>query len=378
VAPPDGRGSETREGASLSINASFTSDKRRFFSGIQPTGDIHLGNYLGAIRRWVAEQDEHEAFICIVDLHALTPGWDPKVLRGHVLDTGAVLLACGLDPERAVLFVQSHVPAHSELAWILTCISRMGELRRMIQFKEKAKGQTESVGVGLLTYPVLQAADVLLYQAHGVPVGEDQKQHVELMRDLAARFNSMFGDTFVLPEPWIPETGARIMALDDPTEKMSKSSPRPASKILLVDALDTVAKKIRSAVTDSGREVRAADDKPAITNLLTIMSLVEGTSVPELEQRFSSSGYAEFKGALAEAVVERLRPIHARYVELRGDRAETERLLARGAERAAAVAEVTMGRVRRAVGLGPRPSTAAPAGRAPALAAQAPAARAGR
>lgn len=333
--------------------------KKRAFSGIQPTGEAHLGNYLGAIRGWVALQDMHECFFCIVDLHSMTLSWDPETLRRETVSKGAELLACGIDPDKSVLFVQSHVPAHSELAWVFMCIARMGELRRMVQFKEKSRGETESVGVGLFTYPVLQAADVLLYQAHGVPVGEDQRQHVELMRDLAVRFNSAFGTTFVVPEPWIPDAGARVMALDDPTQKMSKSEGdvRPGSVIGLTDSAEAITKKVKAAVTDSGREIQIAPDKPAITNLLTIYSLVDETPVAELEDRFKSSGYGDFKLALAEAVSERLRPIRERYEELMNDPGETERLLAKGATRAAEVAEATMGDVRQRVGLGPRPRT---------------------
>src|SRR5680860_840131 len=218
------------------------SSQRRIFSGIQPTGEAHLGNYIGAIRRWVDLQHEYESFFCLVDLHALTLPWDPKRLSDDTVTFGAMLIACGIDPDRSVLFRQSQVGQHTELTWILTCVSRMGELRRMVQFKEKSKGETESVGVGLFTYPVLQAADVLLYQAHGVPVGEDQRQHIELTRDLAVRFNSTFGDTFTLPQPLISPAGARIMSLDEPTQKMSKSVPRPGSKILLVDSPDTILK----------------------------------------------------------------------------------------------------------------------------------------
>jgi tryptophanyl-tRNA synthetase len=266
---------------------------------------------------------------------------------------GAEMMACGVDPARSVLFVQSHVPAHSELAWVLNCVARMGELRRMVQFKEKSKGETESVSVGLFTYPVLQAADVLLYQAHGVPVGEDQRQHVELMRDVAGRFNSLLGETFVLPEAWIPEQGARIMSLDDPTQKMSKSAERPNSMILLIDPPELVTKKVKVAVTDSGRDVVAAEDKPAISNLLGIYSLLEGTPVPELEERFRGSGYGDFKAALAEAVVTALEPIRTRYEELMADPAELERILAGGASRAAEVAEVTMKEVRSRSGLLP-------------------------
>ncbi len=256
-----------------------------------------------------------------------------------------------------MLFVQSHVAEHTELAWVLTCVARMGELRRMVQFKEKSRGETESVGAGLFTYPLLQAADVLLYRAHGVPVGEDQRQHVELMRDLATRFNSSFGPTFVVPEAWIPAAGARVMALDDPTQKMSKSEGdlRPSSVIGLTDSPQAITKKIKGAVTDSGREVVAAPDKPALTNLLTIYSLVEGIPVGRLEERFRASGYGDFKAALAEAVVEGLRPVRERFEELMGDPGETERLLARGAERARGVAVETMRLVRERVGLAARP-----------------------
>ncbi|MDQ3916701.1 MAG: tryptophan--tRNA ligase [Actinomycetota bacterium] len=336
------------------MNNSFTErTTKRVFSGIQPTGEAHIGNYLGAIRNWVAQQERGEAYYCVVDLHALTQPWDPAALRRNTLAKAAEIVACGVDPERSVLFVQSHVAAHAELAWVFECVARMGELRRMIQFKEKSKGESESVGVGLFTYPVLQAADVLLYQADGVPVGEDQRQHIELMRDIGARFNSTLGDTFTLPEPLIPKEGARIMALDDPTQKMSKSAGRPGSYIGLVEPPQAVAKKIRSAVTDSGREVRAAEDKPALTNLLTIFSLFEETPVPELEERFASEGYGTFKAALAETVVERLTPIRERYEALMGDPAELEGILRRGAERAAAEAEATMKVVRDRTGLLP-------------------------
>lgn len=324
---------------------------RRVFSGIQPTGELHLGNYLGAVQNWVQQQDEHDAHFCIVDLHALTLPWDPAELRMRSLSTAALLMACGVDPGRAVLFVQSHVPQHTELAWIFSCIARMGELRRMVQFKEKSKGETESVGVGLFTYPVLQAADVLLYQAHGVPVGEDQRQHIELMRDIGGRFNSTFGDTFVLPEAWIPPSGARIMSLDDPTQKMSKSAARPNSSILLLDPPEKIIKKFKIAVTDSGREISATPDKPAIANLLTILALVESTSIGRLEKRFAGSGYGDLKAALGDAVVERLRPVRERHTELLGDPGEMTRVLADGAARATATAETTMQLVRERVGL---------------------------
>lgn len=329
------------------------SERKRVFSGIQPTGDLHLGNYLGAVRNWVAQQDEHDSFFCVVDLHSMTMPWDPADLRSRSIGTGASLLACGIDPAKATLFLQSHVPAHAELAWVLSCVGRMGELRRMIQFKEKSKGESESVGVGLFTYPVLQAADILLYQTHGVPVGEDQRQHIELTRDLAIRFNTQFGDTFVVPEVWIPPAGARIMALDDPTQKMSKSADRPASSILLIDPPEAIAKKFRTAVTDSGREVRAAEDKPALSNLLEIFSLVTATPVAALEDRFAGAGYGDFKRELGEAVIAALTPIRERYLELMADPAETARLLAVGAEGASKVANETMAAVRDAIGLAP-------------------------
>ena len=327
--------------------------RKRVFSGIQPTGNAHIGNYFGALRQWVARQDDYEAFYCIVDLHALTLPWEPSQLRDQSLRKAAELLACGLDPERVVLFVQSHVPAHTELAWILLCISRMGELRRMVQFKEKSKGEAETVGVGLFTYPVLQAADVLLYRAHGVPVGEDQRQHIELMRDLAGRFNNAYGETFVLPEAWIPKVGAKIMSLDDPTRKMSKSDMdiRPSSGIDLIENPDSIRKKIRTAVTDSGREIQATEEKPALSNLLTIYSLAEGASVEEIEARFEGQGYGEFKAALAETLVTHLAPIRRRYEELVGDLEELSRYIKMGATRASEVAESTLADVREAVGL---------------------------
>ena len=338
------------------MNSNLKTERKTAFSGIQPTGGAHLGNLLGAVLNWHRLQDAADCLFCIVDLHSMTLDWDPSTLRRETVAKGAELLACGIDSDRSVLFVQSHVPAHSELAWIFTCISRMGELRRMVQFKEKSRGETESVGAGLFTYPVLQAADVLLYQADGVPVGEDQRQHVELMRDLAQRFNTRFGPTFAVPEAWIPPAGARIMSLDDPTQKMSKSEAdsRPGSVIGVTDPPEVIRKKIRSAVTDSGRDVVARADKPAISNLLTIYSLVTKTPMAELEERFTTSGYGDFKAALGDAVAEALEPIRTRYDELMGDPGETERILASGAERAAAVAEKTMELVRERTGLGPR------------------------
>jgi tryptophanyl-tRNA synthetase len=315
---------------------------------------------LGALQNWARLQEDHDAFFCIVDLHALTLPWEPRQLRGKTLELAATLMACGIHPARSVLFVQSHVPAHADLTWLLSCVARMGQLRRMVQFKEKAKGEAESVSVGLFTYPVLQAADVLAYRAHGVPVGEDQRQHIELMRDLAQRFNSAFAPVFVLPEPWVPSRAARIMALDDPTQKMSKSSTRADSKILLTDSPEHIQRKLRAAVTDSGREVRAADDKPAISNLLTIFAAIDDVPLEDLEERFVGQGYGRFKQELADAVVARLAPIRERFQRLMDDRAELARTLDIGAERAESVAAETLRSAQEAVGLLPRGSVDQP------------------
>ena len=325
------------------------------FSGIQPTGRKHLGNYIGAIRQYVEGQDRGDpAIYCIVDLHAITVPWDPATLRENLYDTTAILLAAGLDPDRCILFRQSDIREHTELTWYLAALTAHGDLNRMHQFKEKSAKQRELVSAGLFFYPVLQAADVLAYKAGEVPVGEDQRQHIELTRDLAIRFNTMFGETFVVPEAWIPEAGARIMALDDPTQKMSKSATRPDSSISLDDPPDAIARKIRAAVTDSGREVVAGEDKPALTNLLTILSVIEGSTIPALEERFAGAGYAQFKDALTSAVVALLAPVRERFEELTADPAETEKLLALGADRASAVAEHTMARVWDRTGLGSR------------------------
>jgi tryptophanyl-tRNA synthetase len=325
------------------------------FSGIKPTNVPHLGNYLGAFRHWVAAQDDTDGIYCVVDLHAMTEPWMPTELNALITETAALLFACGIDPGRSIVFRQSDVAQHTELAWVFTCLARMGELRRMIQFKEKSKDAGESVDAGLFIYPVLQAADVLLYRAHGVPVGEDQRQHLELMRGIAERFNSRFGETFVVPEARIPPVAARIMALDDPMQKMSKSSTRPNSMISLIDSPELIAKKFRSAVTDSGREVQAGSDKPALTNLLTIYAAVEGASLPDIEERFRGKGYADFKKSLGEVVAEALTPIRERYEQLTSDRAELDKLLAIGAERARGIAEETMRDVWARTGLGSRP-----------------------
>jgi tryptophanyl-tRNA synthetase len=329
------------------------SSRPRVLSGIQPTADsFHFGNYLGALRQWVGLQDDHDAFYCIVDLHAITVDYDPQQLRDRTLRSAAQLLAAGIDPERSTLFVQSQVPEHAQLAWVLGCLTGFGEASRMTQFKDKSsRGGADRATVGLFTYPILQAADILLYQTHRVPVGEDQRQHIELTRDLAGRFNHRFGDTFRLPEPYIVEETAKITDLADPTIKMSKSASSPAGIIELLDDPKASAKKVRSAVTDSGRDVRFdEDDKPGISNLLTIYSVLADVSIPELEARYEGRGYGDFKGDLADLVVEFVTPFRDRTLELLDDRAELDKILASGAERAQAVAADTLATVYDRVG----------------------------
>jgi tryptophanyl-tRNA synthetase len=317
--------------------------RQRVFSGIQPSGTSHLGTYLGALKNWVAVQEEYESYFCIVDLHAITVPQDPKVLRANVREMAAIFIAVGLDPERSVIFRQSRVSGHTELAWLLNCIAKVGELSRMTQFKDKSqRGGAESASVGLYDYPVLQAADILLYDAHLVPVGEDQRQHLELTRTLARRFNGLYGETFVVPEPMILETGARVMALDEPTAKMSKSSPTPAGYIALLDEPDVIRRKIRRAKTDSGTEIVAAPEKPAVTNLLGIYAGLTGRAAPELEEQYRGRGYGDFKKDLAEVVVESLSPIRERTLELLDDPRELDEILEAGAERARDVARSTL------------------------------------
>ena len=318
-------------------------DRRRVFSGIQPSGTSHLGTYLGALRNWVSLQNDYESYFCIVDLHAITVPQDPKVLRANVREMAAIFLAVGLAPERAVIFRQSRVSEHTELGWLLNCIARVGELSRMTQFKDKSqRGGAESASVGLYDYPVLQAADILLYNAHLVPVGEDQRQHLELSRTLARRFNGLYGETFVVPEPMILETGARIMALDEPTQKMSKSAPTPAGYIALLDEPDVIRRKIRRAKTDSGTEIVATPDKPALANLLNIYAGLTGRPVIEIEEQYQGKGYGDFKKDLAEVVVESLTPIRARTLELLNNPRELDEVLEAGAERARDVARSTL------------------------------------
>jgi tryptophanyl-tRNA synthetase len=327
----------------------------RVLSGIQPTaGSFHLGNHLGALRQWVRLQEDTEAFYCVVDLHAITVAQDPAELRRNTLVSAAQLLALGVDPERSTLFVQSHVPEHLQLSWVLECLTGFGEASRMTQFKDKSQREgTAGTSVGLFTYPVLMAADILVYQADQVPVGDDQRQHLELTRDLATRFNGRFGDTFPLPEGIIPAGAARVMDLQSPDKKMSKSLP-PAGCVFLLDDPKVTAKKIRSAVTDTGREVVADPvEKPGITNLLTIHSALSGTSIPQLEERFAGRGYGDLKKELAEVVVDFVTPVRQRTQELLDDPAELQRTLARGAARAREVATRTVADVYDKVGFLP-------------------------
>ena len=324
----------------------------RILSGIQPTGDKHLGNYFGAIRRWVEEQAEADCFYPIVDLHAITVAQEPVALRESTISLAALLVASGIDPERSTLFVQSHVPEHPRLAWVLECMTPYGDLRRMPQYREKSQKET-TFGVGLLTYPVLQSADILLYQADAVPVGEDQRQHLELARDLAQRFNNRFGETFTVPEATYPGVGAKVMDLQDPTARMSTSSESDLGVVRLLDTPDDIRKKIRSAVTDSGREVRRSPDKPGISNLIELLEAASGDSAEQIEARYADGGYGPFKADVGEAMAALVEPIQRRYAELRADEAELSRILARGAEKARSVAAGTLERVHDALGFVP-------------------------
>jgi tryptophanyl-tRNA synthetase len=329
----------------------------RVLSGIQPTADsFHLGNYLGAVKQWVALQETHDAFYCVVDLHAITMRHDPALLRRRTRIAAAQLLGAGLDPERCTLFVQSHVPEHTELQWVLSCITGFGEANRMTQFKDKsAKGGADQSSVGLFTYPILQAADILLYEADQVPVGEDQRQHLELTRDLAQRFNHRFGETFILPEAYIPPAAARIADLQDPSIKMSKSASSPQGIVDVLDDPAQIRKKIARAVTDTGSEVRADEEaKPGVTNLLRIYSSLTGMPISEAENKFGSGGYGAFKKEVAEAVVAAFTPIREKTEKVLADETHLDQVLALGADRAGRVARRTMDAVREQVGFVPR------------------------
>lgn len=314
--------------------------KKRIFSGAQPTGQLHIGNYLGALKNWVALQDEYEAFYCIVNLHAITLPQDPATLRQKTLDLARIYLAAGIDPSRSTIFIQSDVAEHAELTWILSCVARMGELERMTQFKDKGKGNSERAGVGLFTYPVLMAADILLYQTDLVPVGQDQKQHLELCRDLAERFNRDYGEAFKLPDPYIPPLGASIKSLQDPEKKMSKSDENLNGSIFLLDDADTVTKKIKRAVTDSGTTIEFDESRPAISNLLAIYQILTGKTPDECVAHFEGKGYGHFKNELAETVVEFLRPFQERVKEF--DDETLQSILKTGADRAREIASETL------------------------------------
>jgi tryptophanyl-tRNA synthetase len=305
----------------------------RIFSGIQPTGDKHLGNYIGGFRQYAQTQEQGEGFFCIVDLHSITTDYDPRDLHERTLDLYAMLVATGLDPDRSVVFAQSHVTAHAEASWLLSAVTSYGQLARMTQFKDKSD-QREFVSSGLFTYPVLMAGDILLYQTDIVPIGDDQRQHLELARDVAERFNSRFGETFVVPRGVYPEVGARIMDLQDPTKKMSTTGGSELGTVRLLDDPAAIRKKFKSAVTDSGREIRRGDDKPGVTNLIDILSVASGQTTAEIETAYDGAGYGQLKSDVGDAVVEMVRPVCARYLELREDEGELLRLLRVGADRA--------------------------------------------
>ena len=328
--------------------------KKRVLSGIQPTHDsFHLGNYLGALKQWVEMQENHDAFYCVVDLHALTVETDPKLLKKRTLLSAAQLIAIGLDPNKCTLFIQSHVPAHNQLAWVFECITGFGEASRMTQFKDKSqKSGADRINVGLFTYPILQAADILLYQPDFVPVGEDQRQHVELTRDIAQRFNSKYKEIFNIPKPEIIKSLAKINDLQDPTAKMSKSASSMAGVIELLDTPEATLKKFKSSVTDNGKEIKFDEKlKPGISNLLTIHSALSGKSVSDLESEFSGKGYGDFKAAVAEVVIAKLEPISKRTNELMDDPAELSRVLSNGAQKASEVASTTLKAAYSAIGL---------------------------
>jgi tryptophanyl-tRNA synthetase len=322
---------------------------KRIFSGAQPTGNVHLGNYLGALKNWVKLQHEYESFFCIVNLHAITVTHDPKLLAEKTRDLARIYLAVGIDPQVSTIFIQSDVPEHAELTWVLNCVARMGELERMTQYKEKAKKQQENVTVGLFDYPVLMAADILLYQTDLVPVGDDQKQHLELARDLAMRFNRDYGETFKVPDPYIQKLGGRIMSLSDPLKKMSKSDDDPNGCVLLMDDADTVQRKFKRAVTDSGTEIRFDESRPAINNLLEIYHLITGKSLTEVEDHFAGKGYAQLKGDLADAANQFLSPIQQRVRAITDP--QLDEILDLGRQKASRIARPTLQQVFERTGL---------------------------
>ena len=322
---------------------------KRIFSGAQPTGNLHIGNYLGALRNWVALQHEYDSIFCVVDLHAITIPQNPAGLLAKTREVARIYLAAGVDPNVSTIFIQSDVKEHAELAWVLNCVVRIGELERMTQYKDKSKKQRENVSTGLLTYPVLMAADILLYQTDLVPVGQDQKQHLELTRDLAERFNRDYGKTFRVPDAFIPKVGAKILALDDPAKKMSKSDENVNGSITLMDDADAIRRKFKRAVTDSGTDIRFDETRPAVTNLLSMYQLLTGQTPEEIEAHFAGKGYAQLKGDLAEATVEFLRPFQERVRAISDE--ELSRILRDGAEKARVIAAETLRQVKERMGI---------------------------
>ena len=325
--------------------------KKIILSGIQPTGVFTLGNYLGAVKNWQQMQEDYQCYYFIADLHSLTVHIDPKLRKQQSLQAFALLLACGIDPEKSLIFVQSHVPTHAEMGWILACCSQFGELSRMTQFKDKSAKHPENINAGLFTYPSLMAGDILLYQADYVPVGADQTQHLEFTRDIATRFNHVYGETFKLPEGYFPKLGARVMSLQEPTAKMSKSDTNPNATISILDEENVIIKKFKRAVTDSETEVVFREGKDGINNLMTIYSAVTGKSLEDITAEFAGKGYGDFKSAVGEAVAEELRPVRERYKELMEDKAELERLMKQGAEIATKISSRTLTKARKKVGL---------------------------
>ena len=329
-------------------------EKKIIFSATQPSGRITLGNYLGALRNWVALQDDYNAIYCVADEHAITVRQDPAALRRQSLELYAQFIACGLDPEKSIIFIQSHVPQPAELAWVLNCYTMFGELSRMTQFKDKSASHADNVNAGLFTYPSLMAADILLYQADLVPVGEDQRQHVEITRNIAQRFNGIYGDVFTMPEAYIPKVAARVMSLSEPEKKMSKSSPNENSFVLVMDKPEAIMRKFKRAITDSEGGIYRSPEKPGVTNLIEIYSAVTGMTPEAVENEFNGKGYGVFKPAVGEAVVEALRPIREETERLLGDKGYLETLYRQGAEKAAALANRTLRKVHKKVGFAPR------------------------
>lgn len=325
-------------------------NKKRVFSGIQPSGIFTLGNYVGAVRNWGPLQNEYDCVYCVVDMHAITVRQTPALLRQHTYEAAAMLLASGISPEKSIVFVQSHAPQHAELAWVLACNTMFGELSRMTQFKDKSRKHAENVNGGLFTYPVLMAADILLYNADGVPVGEDQKQHVELARNIAQRFNSAYSPTFVVPQPYIQKVGGRVMSLQDPAAKMSKSDENINSYIAMTDDADTIMRKFKRAVTDSEAKVYRSAEKPGVSNLMSIYGIMTGKTDEEIEKEFDGKGYGDFKEAVATSVVDTFAPLQREYNRFLNDKAELQRILAEGAQRARHIAGKTLAKVYKKVG----------------------------